>query len=147
MYVGQNIDPKFRYGYRNTNTSKAKAILDSTNMLVYNPSTFSSNGQFSFLSNINPNLNSPNSFSIVVTKLNTTVTATNNIVGRSSVAGMYILRGVYQTFTFGGSTSANTYGYRTSYTQATPTYFNKNLSNGATPAELYSCVRYYVAKC
>lgn len=147
IYVWQDIFPKFWYTYSNTNTTRARALLDSTEMLVYNPSTFSTNGQFSFLSNINPNLNAPNPFSVVITQLNNSVVAINNTVGRNAVAGMYILHGIYQTFTFGWNTSTNTYWYRTSYNQNPATYFNKNLSNGATPVERFSCARYFVAKC
>ncbi|MCX6823630.1 MAG: hypothetical protein NT085_00685 [candidate division SR1 bacterium] len=147
LYVGQNIAPRFGYTYSNTNAIRARAVMDATEMLIYNPGTFSTNGQFSFLSNINPNLNAPNPFSIVITQPNNSVVAVNNAVGRSAVAGMYILHGTYQTFTFGGNTSANIYGYRTSYNQNPATYFNKNLSDGATPAERFSCARYFVAKC
>ncbi|MCF7834854.1 DUF11 domain-containing protein [Candidatus Gracilibacteria bacterium] len=147
IYLNSTINPNFYYGYRNTVATRVKAILNNTTMLIYNPGTFSNNGQFTFLSNLNPNLNSPNTYTVAVTALQNTVQATANNVGRTNVAGMYVLFGKYKTYAAAGSNSSNTYGYRPTYTQTNATILHKNLSDPGLYTELYSCVRYYVAKC
>ncbi len=147
VYVGQNIQPQFGYEYYNTNAQRVKAILDSTQMLVYNPSNFASNGSFSYLSNINPNLNSPNWYDVKVTRMQNGVPAINNTVGRPNMAGMYVLDGDYQTYTKGNSNGNSPYGWRTSYTQNPATAFAYNINTPATATQHWSCALYYVAKC
>ncbi|MFA5747972.1 MAG: hypothetical protein WC872_02550 [Candidatus Absconditabacterales bacterium] len=144
LYISQRISPIFYYNYTNTNPIRIKLFLDGTEMLFYNPGTFSDNGKFNFLSNLNPNF-SP-SITVTVTDLANEVKAIDNKVGRTNVAGMYVLRGRYQTYTAEGSNSSNFLGYR-EYGTNSLIYFNKKYKDPGIFTELYSCIRYYVAKC
>ena len=147
IYVNTTINPNFYYTYYNTNPVRVRAVLNSTNMLIYNPWTFNSNGQFTFLSNLNPNRNSPNNDTVAVTALQNTVQAVANSVWRTNVAWMYVLFWKYNTYTAWWNNGSNTYGYRDTYTQPNATILHKNLSDPGAYQELYSCVRYFVAKC
>jgi len=144
-YVDDNIRPDFYYTYSNTNNSKVRGILDWSEILVYNPWTFVSNWQFSFLSNINPNLNP--TITVYVTQMLNPVRIIWNSVWRANTAWMYILHWRYQTYTSAGSNSSNNYGYKTSLSQTNQTYYNKNLIYPEAAVDRYSCVKYFVAKC
>lgn len=141
-YVWNSANPKYGYSYSSSNANRARSVLDSTSMLVYNPSTFSTNWIFQLLSNIT--LNGGNT---KITKSTQNIPIINNTVWRNNLAGIFVLQWDYRTVLLGSTNSSNFLWYRIDYFQNTPLYVEKNYSFVNSTVTRYSCVWYYVAKC
>lgn len=141
-YVGQSVNPRYGYTYSASNPNWARMTLDTTSMLVYNPSNFSTNWIFQLLSNIT--LNGGN---VKMTKPNQNIPIINNTVWRNNLAGIFVLKWDYHTVLLGANNTSNLLWYRTDYSQNIPLYVQKKFSFVNSPVVRYSCAGYYIAKC
>ncbi len=141
-YVWNSVSPKYGYSYSSSNANRARSVLDTTSMLIYNPGTFSTNWVFQLLSNIT--LNGGNT---KITRPNSNIPIINNTVWRNNIAWMFVLKWDYHTVLLWSANSSNFLWYRIDYFQNTPLYVQRNYSFVNSPVTRYSCVWYYVARC
>ena len=141
-YVWNSVSPKYGYSYSASNANRARSVLDTTSMLIYNPGTFSTNWVFKLLSNIT--LNGGNT---KITRPDNNIPIINNTVWRNNLAGMFVLKWDYRTVLLWTNNNSNLLWYRIDYFQNTPLYVQRNYSFVNSTVVRYSCVWYYVAKC